>query len=109
MATLATQLINLEGLEEVPVAAAGGGDQFLNNGDHFFHAINASGGDIIITFASPSQHKGLDIENPAVTVTAGEERFIGPFPSGVFNDASGYVQVTYDGVTSLTVAVLKLS
>ena len=46
--------------------------------------------------------------NAVVSVPAGDERFIGPFPTGAFNDAAGKVQITYDDVTSITIAALRM-
>lgn len=110
MATLTVQSISRTGLSPSYGAAAGGGDEFVNTGIQFFHAKNGSGGDIVVTFETPnSVDTNLAIADRTVTVTAGEERIIGPFPVANYNDANGKVQVTYDGVTSLTVGVFQLS
>jgi hypothetical protein len=93
------------------VAAAGGGDSFANNGSEFFYIKNGGGAGITVTFDAPGTCSFNSAANAAhdkaCTIGAGEERIIGSFPTGRFNDANGLVQVTYSAVTSVTVAVLK--
>lgn len=108
MAELTVQNIVITGLEETLAAAAAGGDTFKNDGRIFFYVRNASVADITVTFTTPGKIGGVDIENPAVVVTAAEERMIGPFNPSIFNNASGLVAVTYSGVTTLTVAAIRL-
>lgn len=113
MATITVQEISQAGLEAT-YAAANDGDVFTNTGQEMLQAINASGGDIIATITPAKPVKNIpglgDMTKSTVTVTitAGEERFIGPFEPAVFNNSSGQVTINYDGVTSLTSAVLKL-
>lgn len=109
MATLTAQAIVRTGLEPSYASAAGGGDEFVNTGVQALHVKNGSGGDIVVTIETPNAVDTLAIADRDVTVPAGEERIIGPFPTSHYNDANGKVQITYDGVTSLTVAVLQLS
>jgi len=103
---------SLAGVADNLVAAAGGGDSFPNNGNTVFVVNNASGGSITVTFDDPnSQNPGQASQfNPdvAVAVGAGLRRTIGPFPPFRFNDVNGRVQVTYSGVTSLTVMALQI-
>ena len=108
MAALTSQTVSVTGLEATYAACAGGGDTFTNNGRTFVHIDNASGGDLTVTFddtgsVSPA---GATAFTPdvAVVVTAGESRFIGPFPTARFGTS---VAVTYSGVTTLTIAVLQ--
>lgn len=112
MAVLTPKTPVLAGLVFAGAAAAGGGDSFANTGIEFFYANNASGGAITITFDSPNTCNFNVAANAAhddaVVVSAGTAQIIGPFPPGRFNDGSGNVQVTYSGVTSLTVAVFKV-
>ncbi len=89
------------------VAANAGGDSFRNNGVEVFHAKNPGGAAITITFASPNPcNFGLvgGGHNWAVSVGAGAEVLIGPFPALQFNDANGNVQVSYSAA-GLSVAV----
>ncbi len=47
--------------------------------------------------------------NIVVTVANGATKEIGPFQMRHYNDASGYVQVTYSAVDAVTVAAVKLA
>src|SRR5688572_8313386 len=108
MAELTVQTAVIAGLEATYAAAAGGGDTFKNDGRTIFHVKNASVGDITLTFTTPGLVGGVAIADPTVVVTAGEERIIGPFEPSIFNNSSGLVAVGYSGVTTLTVAAIKV-
>jgi hypothetical protein len=89
-------------------AAEVGGDTFVNNGNTFLYAKNGSGGDITVTVDSlQACDQGHD-HNDATVVPAGSEEMIGPFPVHRFNSAAGSASITYSGVTSLTIAAIKL-
>jgi hypothetical protein len=109
VATLTVQDIVRTGLAPSYGAAAGGGDEFANNGSVFYHVKNGGGGSITATFVTQSTVDGLAVSDLAVAVPNGGERIVGPFPPGIYNDANGRVQVTYSGVTSVTVAALRLT
>ena len=66
------------------------------------------GGDITVTIASQRACDQGSTHNAAVVVTAGEERFIGPFDPARYNDSNGMTQLTYSGVTSLTIRPMSL-
>ena len=108
MAELSVQVSDIDGLEASYVAAAAGGDTFKNDGKTVLHVKNGSGGDITLTFTPPGTVAGVAIENPTCLVTAGEERFCGPFEPSVFNNSSGLLAVGYSGVTSLTIAAIRV-
>lgn len=91
------------------VAAAGGGDSFVNTGKEFLAVKNGSGGAITVTFVTQVTVDGQPVADLAVSVPAGHTMDIGPFPPGYYNDGSGQVQVTYSGVTSLTVMPVRLT
>lgn len=103
--TTAGALINGAGL----TAAAGGGDSFVNTGREYLVVNNASGGSITVTFSSNgagavcSFGKTSTAHDEGGAVAAGATRVFGPFKPAQFNDSNGRVQVTYSGVTSLTV------
>lgn len=82
--------------------------EFVNNGDTFIHIVNGGGGDVVATIVTPATVQGLTVEDPAITVTAGEERFIGPFPGAIFNQSDGKVHLDLDVDTSVTLAALSL-
>ena len=108
MATLTTQEVDLDGVEVTFASAAGGGDSFTPSSRTFLWLKNASGGDITVTVDTPGTVIGLAVANSVTTVQAGEDRLIGPFPYEHFAQTDGLADITYSGVTTLTVAVLKL-
>lgn len=109
MAALTIQDIVRAGLDPTYETAAGGGDTAANlNGDVHIHIKNGSGGSVTATFETPRTVDGLAVDDLAVPIPAGEERFIGPFPPSTFNDGAGDVAITYSAVTSVTIAALRI-
>ena len=107
-ALTAAQSIVRAGLEATYDACNADGNYFANTGNEFIHIVNAAVADQTITIATPATVDGLAVADRSVVVTASEERFIGPFPTATYNDGDGRVQLTYDAVVTLTVALLKL-
>lgn len=108
MATLTVQSITRSGLTPSFASAAGGGDQFANGGFEYAEFVNGSGGTITI---SATIQKTVDGNTPTakqITVGAGARGKFGPFPPEFYNDTNGMVQLTYSGVSSLTVGVFRL-
>ena len=106
MAVLTAVTVSRSGVTFTPVSAAGGGDSFANAGQQIFYCKNAGVSSVNVTFAVTATVDGLAATNRVVAVAAGAERLIGPFPTGTYNDVNGNVQITYSGVTSVTVGVL---
>lgn len=107
MATLTAQQIVRAGLEATYAAAAAGGDEFVNDGARFVHVKNDDASAKVVTLETQATVDGLAVTDRTVSVPAGEDRFIGPFPTGTYNDADNKLQITYDDVTSVTIAVLE--
>lgn len=108
MATLAVQNVTRDGLEVTYAAAASGGDEFVNTGHEFLHVKNGDVAAKVVTLVTQATVDGQAVADRDVVVANGTEALIGPFPVGTYNDADNKVQLTYDAVTSLTVAVLKV-
>lgn len=114
MAALTRQNLAEAGLNATYVAASGGGDTVPNDGETFLHVKNGGVGSINVTVAAAvatvfKEGFGTLVRgNIVVAVPNGAERFIGPFPPSAFNDVNGSVPITYSGVTSVTVAALKV-
>jgi len=110
MAALALTEVPIDGgLADVAgaaVAAAGGGDTAAVGPGRFLYLSNGGGSPVTATVASPGTVKGLDVENPALVVAAGEIGLL-PLPRFLAGTA-GRAAITYSGVTSVTVAVLEL-
>lgn len=110
MATLATQTVTRAGLrkDNALVAANAGGDKFVPDKDTTLEVNNGSGGAITVTIVTPGTTFGEAIADRAVSVPAGQRYEIGPFPAELFaNPADGLADITYSGVTTLTVGVFK--
>lgn len=117
MATLTVlSMTNLGSLKAL-VAATGGGDQFANPTDErtYLEVANGGGGSITVTItAQNTSFPGgpnvgtLTASNAGGAVVNGTTRVFGPFPARIYNDANGNVQVTYSGVTTVTVQALRI-
>lgn len=88
-------------------AAAGGGDEFVNTGKEMLVVKNADGGSHSVTIPRTRTVDGQPAASLVVAVPAGATRLIGPFRPADYNDGEGKVQVTYDGVTDVTVLLIK--
>ena len=117
MATLTRQTLGEDGLTASYAACASGGDEVTNSdGATFLHVKNGGGSAVTVTVAE--QISGTTVESPnygkltkanaTKSINAGAEAFFGPFKKQGFNDEDGNIQITYSGVTSLTIAALKL-
>jgi len=116
MADLTIQDVVEGGLAGAYAAASAGGDAVLNlAGDVFLHVKNGDTASHTVTIAAQDTSEvvpgfgAMSKANVQVSMPAGGERFIGPFPRAAFNDANGKVQITYDAVTNLTIAALRLT
>lgn len=113
--TLTVQDIVQAGLERALAAANADGSKFINTGKEFIELVNGGGGDITVTINYNPDNRaalnpsGLAVGDRAVVVTAGEARLIGPFPPSQFSDSTNYAHMTFSGVGSLTVAVLRFT
>lgn len=109
MATLAIQTMSRSGLAKSLAGAAGGGDEFVNTGSEFIWIENGSGSPITLTIATPQIIDGnLQVAERTVVLSATTEYLIGPFPTGPYNDANRKIQLTYTGVTTLTIGIFKV-
>lgn len=115
MAVLTVQNISETGLTPSFVAAAGGGDSFVNSSDERTFLVvkntDASTKDVTVTAQKTSAKVGgfgqLTKGDIVVTVPATTgEKWIGPLAEA-FNDAAGSAQVTYSAVTGVTVSAVK--
>ena len=113
MATLSVQEMDFTGLAATYSNAAVGGDEFSNDGQTFIHIKNGAT-DVNVTIAAQDTsinkqgYGDVTIANTVVTCTASQDRLIGPFPQGRFNDSNGKVQLTYDDESNVTLAVVRM-
>ena len=113
MATLTVQTTDENG-GMTYAAATSGGDAFANDGQTLLAVINGGGSSVTVTVtaqttASRVKHLGeVTKADGGGAVAAGATQIFGPFPQRAFNDASSLVQITYSGVTTVTVAAFKM-
>jgi hypothetical protein len=107
---LNAQKTSKAGLNAAYQAAIADGHMFANDGRQLLHVKNSDVADRTLTFPTPATQDGLAIADQAVTVPAGGEQFIGPFPGRTFNQSgvdAGRVHIDYSAVTGVTVAVIE--
>ncbi len=113
MATLTTQIVTRAGTIITPVAAAGGGDAMSCGTYNWLRVVNGGGGSINVTIAIPSgtsPYGNVAYTSTVVAVGAGATKEIGPIITALYQDpTTGLAQITYSGVTSVTVAAIQLA
>jgi hypothetical protein len=109
MAVLATQSVSRSGLSVSYAAATSGGDK-VSPGDHvFLHVKNAGGSVCNVTITTPGTFDGQAISDVTVAVPATTgDKLIGPITAELFRASDGYAAVTYDQVSSVTVAAVSV-
>ncbi len=113
MANIALQNIPVDGAQHTMAAAAGGGDSFEFDPNGFIEFANASGGVITATVAVPGvdalgqARPDVAVAVPAAAGGVSGNRKIRMHPSML--DATGRIAVTYSGVTTFTVAALRVA
>lgn len=109
MATLVAQQISLPSLLATYAAAAVGGDQVASNANLVLHVKNGHTSPQTVTIVTQRPAvAGYVATSNAVAVANATEQFIPLSPPEAFTNATGFILITYSGVTALTVAVLRL-
>lgn len=104
MALLTVTTISPSGtVAPTPVAAAGGGDTFPNNGKVQLDITNGGGGSITVTVVAVLPCDQQSLHNITNAIAAGATERMGPFDRH-YIDSSGITSLTYSGVTSVTIA-----
>jgi len=110
MAALTTNVLPLTGLrfDDKLVAAAGGGDTAQTGVGVLLAVKNADSGSHTVTIATPGTVDGLAVADRAVAVPAGQT-FVIPITDRYRDPSTGRAAISYDGVTSVTVGVFRVS
>lgn len=109
MATLVTQVVPDAGLLMPTLgAASGGGDKCATGSGVLLLAKNADSVSHTVTLATPQTVDGLAVTDRAVTIAAGAEWLI-PVPDLYKDPSDGLAHISYDGVTSVTVGVIRVA
>lgn len=108
MATLASQGVVTGGLKATySSATATTGDRFLTGDGAILHVKNGSGVSVTATLTTPGTVDGLAIGDRAITIPAGEERFIA-VPDSLYRASDGLGTLVCAPVTTVTVACIRI-
>lgn len=107
MAALSTTVVPLTGAAVTYTAAAGGGDTCQVGAGVLLLVKNDDASSHTVTLATPGTVNGLAIADRAIAVAAGTEMAI-PITNDYRDPATGRAAISYDGVTSVTVAVVRV-
>lgn len=110
MAALTTHVVPLTGLQldAQLVAATSGGDTAQTGAACFLVVKNGDSSSHTVTLATPGTIDGdLTISDRAVTVAAAKMQLI-PLTDRYRDPATGRAAITYDGVTSVSVGVIRV-
>lgn len=107
MAALSTQQAVAAGLSVSYSSAAAGGDTAATGPGLALLVSNGDASSHTVTLATPGTVDGLAIADRAVTVAAGALAVI-PLADIYRNPSTGLASITYDAVTSLQVAVVRV-
>lgn len=89
-------------------AASAGGDKFANTGKEYVIVRNGSGSPVTLTVTTPATNDGLAIADRTIEVAAGATHFLGPWPTGLYNDGDGMVNLSWSLETDMTLAVIRI-
>jgi hypothetical protein len=114
MAIIVAQKILQSGLVPTYSAVSAGGDKLVNTGIQYFHVkndsvatITASVIPVVTVFIDPILGRLIKL-TATLTLTAGQSGFLGPFETGAFNDAQGYITITCSATPSVSIAALYI-
>jgi hypothetical protein len=87
-------------------AAVSAADVLVNNGNSYYHVKNngASPDNVVVDSIAPCNY-GFD-HDYSVSIPAGQERLLGPFPISRFGNN---VNVTHSFITTVVAALVSLS
>lgn len=104
---IAVQSVTFAGATPTFSSANVDGNFFTNDGFTVLYIKNDGGGELNVTIDSQTLcNQGFD-HDEVITIGAGAEGVIGIFGKKRWNDINQFIQITYDTVTSVTVAVLS--
>lgn len=101
---LAVQNIDRDGLDPVYDAAVSNGHSIRTSGREFIHVKNGDTVAHSVTITTPTVVLGLAVDDLVVSIPAGAERMIGPFPSATFGNP---VEINYSAITAVTIGAFR--
>ena len=108
--TIAVQNIVIGGTTVTFTGSLSASNNYMirNDGKTFIRVVNGSGGSIVVTIVTQNQVGGNAIADRTVTVLTMTEQNIGPFPPSIYNNGDGDIDVSFNVITSLTLAALHI-
>lgn len=76
--------------------------KFLNDARTKIFVNNVAIANCVVTVITAKTEDGLAITDRAVTVPAGKQYNLGPYPTDPYNDATGYLSLTFDQAVEVT-------
>jgi hypothetical protein len=112
---LALQATSRTGLDPAYTAATADGHAFDNTSEKvIIHVKNGGAGASVLTIDIPGTVDSQTVTDKTVSVPAGGERIIGPFPRAIYNQnniplsLNQAIHINTDVQTSVTYAAIKL-
>lgn len=105
---LTVKQISRSGVALGPTAANAEGHSLVHYENLILYVANGGGSPITTTIQTPGTVDSLAVSDRTVTVPAGSNRFMGPFPKAHYRQADGTVYVDFSDVTSVTVAAFYI-
>lgn len=112
MATLTVKSLECTGSTfSFESASSGLADKFLNDGETFIYIKNGDGStkSVIITSELSPLPKGVALSHTTIELAGTAEKIAGPFNPAIWNDSSGYVNLTWATHTAMTIAVFSFN
>lgn len=89
------------------VAADVAGDSWANSGNQMAAIINGGIGSVTVTLPYQIQFDGGTPTNKTLAIPAGHTAIVGPFSPAYYNDTNGRANITYSGVSSVSIYVFQ--
>lgn len=105
---LTVNQISRAGVALGPAAANVDGHSLAYSENLILYVANGGGSPITVTIQTPGTVDSLAIADKTVTVPAGSNRLMGPFPKAHYRQADGTVYVDFSDVTSVTAAAFYI-
>ncbi len=106
--SLARQQLADSGLTAKYSRATTEGHSVENDGKILLHIKNEGRAKITVTVLTAYVRAGLKLADRIVTVEAGGEAFVGPFPPDIYNQEDGRIHIEYSDPANTKVAILKV-
>lgn len=90
-------------------AADSEGDDFVNDGDVLLMVCHTNGGgsSVTLTVTTVMEIDDEEVADKTITIAAGENHLLGPFPRNIYNDTDGAVALSWSAATDIEVALIS--